>query len=152
VGTLSRAERQIQARLKQALHDQKLVLFGVSTDASKASWARYAAVQRGHYGAEGLRYIPVDEMPAAIEGLFTALDLRVGERLLEIGPGPQGGMALVAALMGLHAVAVEYDQPFQIDVDRLREQLARRAPATVWRDWERYAERSPCVRSTASCA
>ena len=88
---LSRAERQIQARLAQVLADQKLVLFGVSTEASKAARARIAAVQHERYGAAGLRHVPVDDMPAAIEALFSSLDLRRGERLLEIGPGPHGG-------------------------------------------------------------
>ena len=127
---LSRAERQIQARLAQVLADQKLVLFGVSTEASKAARARIAAVQHERYGAAGLRHVPVDDMPAAIEALFSSLDLRRGERLLEIGPGPHGGVALVAALMGLHVVVVEYDQPFPVDVDRLRDQLGAAGSAT----------------------
>jgi hypothetical protein len=58
-----------------------------------------------------------------VDEVFARMGVKAGQRLLEIGPGPHGGCGLIAALMGLRVVTVEYDQPFVVDVDRLRQQL-----------------------------
>jgi hypothetical protein len=50
-----------------------------------------------------------DEVVHAVAPLFHRLSLRAGESLLEVGPGPQGGIGLIAALLGLHVVFVERD-------------------------------------------
>ncbi len=69
-------------------------------------------------------YVPMAEMPQAIERLFAKMDLRPKQRLLEVGPGSDGGVGLIAALKGLHVVVVESGQPFQVDLRRLKEELA----------------------------
>lgn len=95
----------------------------MTTEAEQSSWSNLAKAQDAKYGALGLRHVPVSEMPNAIDALFALLNLRGGERMLDVGPGPQGGMGLVAALTGLDVVLVEYDQPFQINVDQLRKRF-----------------------------
>jgi protein-L-isoaspartate O-methyltransferase len=117
---VSKAARD--ARL-EVVRELKRRLFGLDSPASLESGERHGQALREKYGERGLRYVPAAEMPAAVEDMFRRLDLRTGQRLLEVGPGPLGGVALIAAVMGLHVVIVEIDRPFLVDVDRLRQQL-----------------------------
>ena len=112
--------RSVAARLK-------LILFGVATPESCASWERYAQAQLATHGARGLTVVPVGQMTQAIDGVLASLSLGPGQRLLDIGPGPHGGLGLVAALLGTDVTFVEYDQPFVVDIDALRRQLSSMA-------------------------
>jgi len=98
-------------------------LFGLDSPAGLTALERHAQQLHAKYGARGLRYVPPIAMPAAVEIVFRAIGFRPGERLAEIGPGPHGGFAIVAAASGLQVVAVEFDRPFRVDIDALRQQL-----------------------------
>jgi hypothetical protein len=114
----------MRSDIDDTIEHLKLALFDVSTPALTDSWDRYARLQYAKYGDQGLRCVPGAQMPAAVDEVFRRMQLKTGQRLLEIGPGPHGGVGLIAALMGLHVVMVEYGQPFLLDVDLLRTQLA----------------------------
>ena len=100
------------------------MLFCLTSQASIDSVDRMSRAQIEKYGDLGLRSVPVEEMPQAVDRLFARFEFRRGERLLEIGPGSHGGIALIAALLGLDVVVVEYDRPFLVDVDLLKAQLS----------------------------
>jgi hypothetical protein len=112
----------LQAR--KCIKELKLVLFCLTSQASIDSVDRMSRAQIEKYGGLGLRSVPVEEMPQAVDRLFARFEFRRGERLLEIGPGSHGGIALIAALLGLDVVVVEYDRPFLVDVDLLKAQLS----------------------------
>lgn len=112
----------IQAR--KCVKALKLALFGLSSQPSLDALDRLSRAQVEKYGHLGLRAVPVAQMPTAVDELFAQLDLRPGQRLVEVGPGPHGGIGLIAALMGLESIIVEYDQTFEVDVDLLKQQLA----------------------------
>jgi hypothetical protein len=111
-------------QIRDTIRKLKLVLFGIASPLEIESWDRFGRAQHEKYGHLGLRYVPVETMPGAIDDLFARFNFQTGQRLLEIGPGPHGGLSLIAALMGLDVVMVEYDKPFVIDVDRLKAELA----------------------------
>lgn len=52
-------------------------------------------------------WISPADRPAAVEDVFRKLDLKPGQRLLEIGPETGGGIGLIAAKMGLEVVLVD---------------------------------------------
>lgn len=114
----------MKAAIADVIRSLKLVLFAAPEPEQTASWDEQGRAQFAKYGHLGLRYVAADKVPDAIDELFTRMNLKAGQRLLEIGPGPHGGIGLIAALPGLHVVTVEYDRPFLVDVDRLRQQLA----------------------------
>ena len=120
----SRAVRQALAKSAALVTELKLALFGLATPDSAGALEAHGRLQASRYGHLGLGHVPAERMPAAVAWVFDRLDLRPAERLLEIGPGPHAGVGLIAALMGLQVVMVEYDQPFLVDVDRLRRELA----------------------------
>lgn len=96
----------------------------MATPREQAAWDQFGRSQHEKYGHLGLRYVPVGNMTAEIDDLCARFDFQPAQRLLEIGPGPHGGMSVIAALLGLDVVIVEYDKPFVIDVDALKSQLA----------------------------
>jgi hypothetical protein len=115
--------QQTRARIGATISALKPILFSVSTEPERESWDRFGRLQQSKYGHLGLRHVPVSQMPAAIDEVFSRLRLKPKQRLVEIGPGPHGGVGLVAALMGLHVAMVEYDQPFVVNIDLLKQQL-----------------------------
>lgn len=119
----SRAVRQARARIDDTVKHLKLALFGLTSPTAMASLEQHGVLQESRYGPLGLRYVPAARMPEAVDAIFASLNLQAGQRLVEIGPGPHAGIGLIAALMGLRVVMVEYDQPFLIDIDLLRQQL-----------------------------
>jgi hypothetical protein len=112
----------LQAR--KCIKDLKLVLFRLTSPASIDSVDRMSRAQIEKYGGLGLRSVRVEEMPRAVDRLFARFEFRRGQRLLEIGPGSHGGIALIAALHGLDVLVVEYDRPFLVDIDLLRAELS----------------------------
>lgn len=109
--------------LDDVIAELKLVLFAIASPDALATVDRYREAQRQAYGAAGLRSVPAAEMTRAVDELLGRLGLAAGQRLLEVGPGPHGGLGLVAALMGLDVVLVETDRPFTVDVDALKRDL-----------------------------
>jgi hypothetical protein len=130
-GVMSRAARQLQTALTRTVAEQKLRLFGIATEADRALRRHLAAMQAARYGADGLRTADLSDLPRAVDELFARMRLEPGDRLLEIGPGPHGGIGLIAALMGLHVVLVEFDGLFEVDVDRLRSGMEPGASAAL---------------------
>jgi len=119
-----RRDPRLALRIRGIVSRLKLALFGISTPDACASWERYAQAQLAVHGARGLQVVPVAAMPRAIDALLASIAPAPGQRLLDIGPGPHGGIGLVAALLGADVTFVEYDQPFVVDLDALRRQLS----------------------------
>jgi len=108
----------------KTIRDLRRILFGIASPQAAEAAAEYGRQQAVKYSHAGLRYIPAAEMPDAVDRLFDSLAFAPGRRLLEIGPGPHGGLGLIAARMGSRVTMVETDKPFTIDVDSLKQQLA----------------------------
>ena len=115
--------------MRRGIKTLKLALFGLASEPSLVALDRLSRAQVEKYGHLGLRAVPVAQMSAAVDELFARLDLRPGQRLVEVGPGPHGGIGLIAALMGLESIIVEFDRAFEVDVDLLKQQLAQ-SPGT----------------------
>jgi hypothetical protein len=116
--------RRTQHRLDDVIAELKLVLFAIASPDALETVDRYCRAQHATYGHLGLRYVPAADMARAVDELLGRLGLAPGQRLIEIGPGPHGGLGLVAALLGLDVVMVETDRPFAFDVDALKQHLA----------------------------
>ncbi|GEM_PF-6183685 len=115
-------EENDQAPLQETMAQLKRRLFNLEPPSMARSMEQMARQLVAAHPE--VPYVPMAEMPQAIERLFAKMDLKPKQRLLEVGPGSDGGVGLIAALKGLQVVVVESSRPFQVDLRRLREELA----------------------------
>lgn len=110
--------RQLQRELFLPLEQT----YGATPEALAQFMERRATVLAARY--PGLECVRLADIPQRARRLIEEqLQLLAGQWLVEIGPGPRGGIGLIAALMGLHVVMVEYDQQFHILPSEARSQL-----------------------------
>ncbi|HTL48979.1 MAG TPA: HAD family hydrolase, partial [Verrucomicrobiae bacterium] len=102
LGALKQMTGPEAAKIVSVVEDLKNRLFALGEESDAVSRARLAA-REGHRDD----YVPPEQMKDAAARIFRLLNLKAGEKLLEINPGASGGVALIAALMGLDVVVVE---------------------------------------------
>ncbi|MBI3323487.1 MAG: hypothetical protein HYZ95_03375 [Candidatus Omnitrophica bacterium] len=115
VGWAQAARQRALGRIVGQLH-----LFGIGTR-EEPIYRRVVRQIASVY--PNLQYVTMEQLPQEVGRLFQEMDLRPGQRLLEVGPGANGGVALMALLKGLRVVVVEPSEPFTVDVARMIQEL-----------------------------
>lgn len=111
-----------EAWRRHVIRQLKLRLFGIHTPAKAAEAGRLARMILQQH-PEATAFMPQD-LPAAIDRrVFALLDMKPGEKLFEVGAGDDGGVALIAALMGLDVVVAEYGGTFDVDLAALAREM-----------------------------